>query len=175
MNFKHSNKVETRKRDGLKVIEATIQAVLMNWVMNDKHHPYVLPNSNGFFHWEADLISVTQAGLCHEYEIKLNRADYRRDAEKRKHYWLGDLTSAPAYFWYVTFEFEIEPPEKAGWIYVYLKDWTWKVDVRKVAPRLNSWKASEQKQIEIARLLSWRITNLYRRRFMNLKDIHEEE
>lgn len=155
----------------MKVTEATIQAVLMHWAMNDKHHPYVLPNSNAFFHylWECDLISVTQAGLCHEYEIKLNRSDYKRDAEKRKHHWLGDHANAPAYFWYVTYGFEIEPPEKAGWISICYEDFKWKLDIKKNAPRLNAWRLNEQKQMEIARLLSWRITNFYKR-FMVAKN-----
>lgn len=155
-------------KNTLKITEATIQSVLIGWVMEEKHHQCVLPNSNQFFRWECDLISVTVAGLAHEYEIKLNRADYNRDATKRKHNWLGDGVYAPAYFWYVTHEFEIEPPEKAGWIRVWLDEekCKWRLEVKKNAPRLNNWKIDTRMHVAIARLLSFRIMNHYRRSFM---------
>lgn len=147
------------------VTEATIQAILMTWALDEKHHMIVLPNSNQFFNWESDLISVTQSSMVHEYEIKLNRADYNRDAGKRKHRWIGDLSNAPAYFWYVTCDFDIEPPAKAGWIHVRYNDADsrWKLDVRKQAPRLNKWKITDAKRIYLARLLSYRLKNQFNR------------
>jgi hypothetical protein len=160
-----------------KVIEATIQAVLMQWAMNKKHHLCILPNSNQFFDWECDLISITRSQLIHEFEIKLNRSDYNRDAVKRKHYWIGDKQRAPAYFWYVTFSFDIEPPEKAGWIYIWLDEANskWHIDVKKEAPRLNNWKADSRKQARIAKLLSYRITNYYINEFMFLRNNVDSE
>lgn len=143
------------------VSERTVQAVLMRWAMESKSHVYVLPNSNGFFQWEADLLSVTRAGLVHEYEIKLNRADYRRDGIKKlKHQMLMAASVAgPAYFWYVTHGFDIEPPEHAGWIRVGQVAAGWVVDVRREAPRLRSWKLDDWHQLALARALSFRITN----------------
>jgi len=38
-----------------------------------------IPNETTLFSGEADLISVTGARLCHEYEIKLSRADLKRE------------------------------------------------------------------------------------------------
>jgi hypothetical protein len=160
-----------------KVIEATIQAVLMQWAMNEKHHSCVLPNSNQFFSWECDLITITRAGLTHEFEIKLNRSDYNRDATKLKHFRIGDKQRSPAYFWYVTYNFEIEPPEKAGWIFIWLDEEKskWHIEVKKDAPRLNNWKVNSKKQSQIARLLSYRITNYYVSDFMFLRNNVDNE
>jgi len=147
-----------------KVTEETIQGVLMRWLMSAKNHIYVLPNSNTFFgNWEADVISVTRSLLSHEYEIKLNIADYKRDSKKWKHQLLGySGYIGPSYFWYVTHNFEIEPPANAGWLNVYLDARkTWIVDKRKAAPRLSPRKISDNQQLDIGRLLSWRIANIY--------------
>lgn len=160
----------------MKITESTLQAIIMEWAMEEKHHALILPNSNNFFHWEADLITVTQAGLAHEFEIKLNIADFKRDAEKRKHRWIGDPTYAPAYFWYVTHDFEIEPPQKAGWIKIRFDDEScrWKINVVKNAPRLNKWRIDERRQLEIGRLLSFRLKNFYRK-YMYLNQVEAEE
>lgn len=147
------------------ISERTIQAVIMRWVMETKSHVYVLPNSNGFFQWEADLLSVTRAGLVHEYEIKLNRADYRRDGIKEwKHRMLTSFPSGyagPAYFWYVTHGFDIEPPEHAGWMRVEQGVDGWVIDVCREAPKLRNWKIDDWHQLALARALSFRITNTW--------------
>jgi hypothetical protein len=145
------------------ITETTIQAVLMRWIMNSKHHRIVLPNSTTLFFWEADVISVANSGFVHEYEIKISRADYNQDAEKHKHNFIGHPQNAPAYFWYVTYGFEIDPPEKAGWILVskYPERRELIIDVKKNAPRLNEWKLPDYKQISLAHCLSWRLTNEY--------------
>lgn len=147
----------------MRVTEATIQAVLMHWAMEDKHHQFVIPNSRDLFHWECDLLSVTRSDFVHEYEIKLNRADYNRDSKKRKHHWLGDSHRSPAYFWYATYQFEIEPPKNAGWLYVWYNEARsiFEVDVKKNAPRISGWKIPEKTKVDIARLLSYRIKNYY--------------
>lgn len=158
------------------VTETTIQAILMEWALDEKHHQIVLPNPTQFFSWECDLISVTQASLVHEYEIKLNLADYKRDAAKRKHFWIGESENAPAYFWYVTCQFDIDPPEKAGWIHVRYDEKTcrWKIDIRKQAPRLNNWKISDRDRIDLARLLSYRLKNHYTRFLFMKKEIPQK-
>lgn len=152
------------------VTECTIQAVLMRWIMEEKHHEYILPNSNQFFSWEADLLSVTKAGLIHEFEIKLNIYDFKADAKKYKHYKIGYQTYSPAYFWYATYDFEIDPPEKAGWINITKTESTinygWTVTIKKEAPRLNNWKVTPQKVEQIARILSWRLCNIFEQRHL---------
>ena len=145
----------------MKVCEMTIQAILMNWLMDNKHHEFVIPNSTVIFPWESDLISVTNALLSHEYEIKLNFADYKRDAKKLfKHSVMGtDL--GPSYFWYVTNDFDIDPPTNAGWIKMVPRGSDWMtVNVKREAPRLHTVKLSPRKQSAVTRLLSWRLTNM---------------
>lgn len=146
------------------VTEETIEGLLMRYLMGDKRHIYVLPNSNQFFAWEADVISVTASHLCHEFEVKISLADYRRDAQKHKHRLMKD-GRGPSYFWYVTHAMEIEPPENAGWINIYLdKHARWIFDERKQAQQLHKNKIEEKKLLDVGRLLSWRIANLYGRK-----------
>jgi|SRR3972149_2314134 len=144
----------------MKISEHVIQSILMKWLMEEKHHEFVIPNSTSLFGtWESDLVSVTKSGLLHEFEIKISRSDFKKDADKYKHHHIGKDSYSPAYFWYVTFGFEIEVPEKAGWIEIVSKRDKYKILIRKEAPRLNTWKPN--KETQIARLLSWRLTNLY--------------
>ena len=157
-----------------KVTEGHIQAVLMRWLLNEKHHNYFIPNSNQFFTWEADLISVTRAGLIHEFEIKLNTYDYKADAKKLKHNMIGYVRYAPAYFWYVAYDFEIDPPENAGWIFVTQIDSHngnngWKLEVKREAPRLNDWKITDRQTEQIARILSWRLYHWYEGHYLRLE------
>jgi hypothetical protein len=37
------------------------------------------------FDWESDLFSVTKSGNVYEVEMKISKADYRKDFEKEKH------------------------------------------------------------------------------------------
>lgn len=48
------------------------------------NHRYVLTNSF-VFNWESDLFSVTKTGTVYEVEMKISKADYRKDFEKEKH------------------------------------------------------------------------------------------
>jgi hypothetical protein len=146
--------------------EAMMQAILMNWVMNERAHIYTLPNSTVIFPWESDLISVTKSLYAHEYEIKISLADYKRDAHKEsKHIMLQGFYGGvrPNYFWYATYDFDITPPDHAGWIKVMPGRHNPNVWIKKDAPRLTDVKLSDDKQRDIARLLSFRIANLYQR------------
>ncbi|RJX17562.1 MAG: hypothetical protein C4575_13035 [Desulforudis sp.] len=164
-----------------KVTEGHIQAVLMRWLLTEKHHHFCIPNSNQFFTWEADLISVTRAGLIHEFEIKLNVYDYKADAKKLKHNMIGHERYAPAYFWYVAYDFEIEPPENAGWIFVTQIDTRngrnngWELSVKREAPRLNDWKITDRKTEQVARILSWRLYNWYEGHYLHHRNDRKEK
>jgi hypothetical protein len=159
----------------MKITESTIQSVIMGWCMNHKKHNLIIPNSTSVFPWESDLISVTKSGYVHEYEIKLNIYDFNADAKKTKHYRIVNEKNPPLinirnscyynplnYFWYVTYNFDIVPPDRYGWILVKvnLKN-DFEVIVKKDAPRLSSKKISQDKILQIARLLSWRVMNNY--------------
>lgn len=160
------------------VTEGTIQAIMMHRAMEVTNHELVLTNTGAhwgtFYAWEADLISVTKSGMIHEYEIKLNKYDYRADFGKayKHHTLMGGETNKPNYFWYVTFEFDIEPPEYAGWIIVQDNDhhvgrwmreaWNgFEWHVMKDAPRLHGKKISQRQREAVGRLLSYRLKNAY--------------
>ena len=149
----------------MKVTEKTIQAVLMEWAMSNKHE-CVVPNTRQVFSWEADLLSITKAGLIHEYEIKVSRADFRADAHKTRKHWLVQNASGPSYFWYATFDgFEIEPPSYAGWLRIIEREnmpGNFLVRVMKSAPRLHTDKITPRRQAQVMRSLTWRLVNLYR-------------
>lgn len=161
----------------MKVTEATMQAILMHRAMEVINHDLVLTNTGAnwgtFYSWEADLLSVTKSGLIHEYEIKLSKSDYNADFNKRhKHQLLsGAGTDRPNYFWYATYEFDIEPPDYAGWILVQDNEHNgrWRHDtwngfewrVMREAPRLHSKGISDRRRAAVGRLLSYRLKNAY--------------
>ncbi len=148
----------------MKICEATLQAVLMYWAMVEKNHDFVVPNSNTIFWWEADLLTFTKSRFVHEFEVKLNIYDYRADAKKLgKHQSLKQgVGTIPNYFWYATTDFEIEPPEYAGWIKIINdKEHGWKVVVVKDAPRLHNKKTNDRQREAVARILSHHLRRQY--------------
>jgi hypothetical protein len=165
------------------VTETTMQAVLMRWCMGVQNHIMVVPNSTVIYPWESDLISITNALYAHEYEIKISKADYNKDKEKKwKHISLVDGFTyggkRPNYFWYATFSLEIEPPEHAGWINVRWDERRqyYAVDVIKQAPKLAAEKITDKQQTQIAKLLSWRMSNYYTRYIHeNIEPIQQPE
>ncbi len=144
--------------------EARMQAVLMQWLLHDKHHEMVITNSTVLFPWEADLASATRAGYSHEFEIKVSVSDFERDREKRmKHHTLQfpaarPHVTCPNYFWYAVPEgMTVTVPEYAGLVNVYLHRRTYGVSTVKEAPRLHTAKLGSDKTATIARLLSFRL------------------
>ena len=67
-----------------KVTSKQIQITLHEILEREKKHRPVVPNSYLPDWWEADIASVTKAGLLWEFEIKLTRADFRKDALKSR-------------------------------------------------------------------------------------------
>lgn len=157
--------------------EKYIQTMLMR-TMLARRHVAVITNSNQTFMYEADLLTVTGAGLVNEFEIKCTRSDYNREfkthSKKNKHHWLEHVYGAsyiPNYFWFVTYLFEIEPPEYAGWILVqpvtfdskYPDGVPHELVTKKRAPRLHALKWDDAKVAKIARLLSYRLLKEFER------------
>ena len=160
----------------MKVTERHIQPILMMWAMDRKNHTLVIPNSTIIFNWEADLLSVTRAGLIHEYEIKLNIQDFRADSKKMwKHKSMVDgWGRLPNYFWYVTFEFDIVPPDHAGWIKISRSGEGLKfcnVDVKVEAPRLTDKKISEWQRLAAGRIISHHLKYEYAKILRTNKEI----
>ncbi len=168
--------------------ERSIQILLMQEYLAGRNHVVAVPNSTQLLRGEVDLLTVTKAGFVNEFEIKCTRADYTRDfrTKRYKHQELelqyGGYTAwLPNYFWFVTLEFEIEPPAYAGWIQVkrYTEDETppykyvddeWVPDLStthhlsevKRAPRLHKSKWDAERIAKIARLLSFRLLKAYK-------------
>lgn len=48
-------------------------------ICQHRQEPIFVPNCTTIFGWESDLVSVTRAGLCHDFEIKTRRSDFLRE------------------------------------------------------------------------------------------------
>ena len=121
--------------------ESIVQQALARYLLTKKAHKPVVPNIKSIFAWECDLLSITQAGLLHEWEIKLSKSDFKRDKVKvAKHKRLASRKGwIPSYFWYVTYKLDgLDIPDYAGWIEFANSEFI----VRKNAPRLHDRKAS---------------------------------
>lgn len=57
--------------------EAELQYRLARW-RNLMNHELIVPNSQ-LYGWDADLLSVTKAGMVYEHEIKVTRQDFRNE------------------------------------------------------------------------------------------------
>lgn len=136
--------------------EQTIQNVLYDWLLR-KGTKLVCPNYTPESWWECDLWAMTEAGFSTEFEIKLTRADFRKDAAKiEKLNWkerragktpelkhaklqLADARG-PSRFFYVTPKDLLKPediPEWAGHIEIVAHRGRLKPGVTKPAPVLH--------------------------------------
>jgi hypothetical protein len=152
----------------MKINERIMQAVIMRWALFEKNHIYALPGSTMFFAWESDVITITKFNYAHEFEIKISKADYKHDFKKtHKHQVLQQAIlqhrPVPAYFWYATSGFDIDPPEYAGWLTVAYneKQFRYEISIRKDAPRLHDYKITKESVETIAHLLSFRVATEY--------------
>jgi hypothetical protein len=66
----------------MKMTEEFIQERLRVYAQD---HRYLIGNSF-IFDWESDFFSVTKSHYSIEYEIKISKADFKKDVEKRKHF-----------------------------------------------------------------------------------------
>lgn len=66
----------------MKVTSKHIHEALERYSIN---HKYALKNAY-VFDWESDFFSITKTGTIYEYEIKVSRADFKRDFIKEKHF-----------------------------------------------------------------------------------------
>jgi hypothetical protein len=77
------------------------------------NHQYVLVNSF-VFNWESDLFSVTKSGNVYEVEMKISKADYKKDFEKEKHFLFKHSSAGRVH--------ECNPEEETGHV-GYNYDW----------------------------------------------------
>jgi len=96
--------------------ENEIIAHLACWC-DTREYPFQMPRSF-IYGWESDYWSMTASGVTREYEIKISRADYFKDAKKHKH---SDINQGANFFYYVCPKDLIRKEEvdsKYGLIYV---------------------------------------------------------
>lgn len=131
-----------------------ITTKLARWCLGLKH-TMVCPNAYlSFYGWESDMVSVTKAGLLHEYEVKISRSDFFADFKKARRtmkyppktdplwYRKGEVVTVsrhdliqsgpnekrPNYFWFVVPKDLVtldEVPPYAGLIYVSECSYEW--------------------------------------------------
>lgn len=111
------------------MVESDVQRIIYKGFIEPKRHVLAVPNCKALYpRGESDLISVTEAGLVHEFEIKTSEADFNRDFEDKqfKHEVLEesapiDGKCTPNYFWFampMNLCEKVEVPEYAGKICV---------------------------------------------------------
>jgi hypothetical protein len=155
--------------------EAMIIGALMYRAMEWTAAEVAIPNITQIYRWEADLIAVTKAWYTHEYEVKISLADFKADRKKRrKHAELagvykrgqGVRTTTPNYFWYVTNGFDLDCeqiPPYAGWLRVTNDSSVIRFELKKDAPLLHKEKLSDKARSRLARWLSYKLKNAYRK------------
>jgi hypothetical protein len=134
--------------------ESKVQNQLYEQFIRPKRHVLAVPNCKPLYpSGESDVVSMTKAGLVHEFEIKLTHADFLREFSTKefKHEVLEeqkcpDSKFIPNYYWFVMRESipddaekDVVIPEYAGLITVGEE-----LTERKKAPRLHSDKATER-------------------------------
>jgi hypothetical protein len=148
-----------------------IENALAKFHLEKKHNP-VCTNFKGAGYAECDLISISGSDYIYEFEVKISRGDFKKDAEKHfKHKYLNEsyqtkvqkkrrtkkVSKVPNYFSYVCptdMIKEEEIPLYAGLIYV---DEDLNFTVIKKAPKVHSDKADMKLIKRIALTLSERL------------------
>lgn len=152
----------------------------------DLRHDFIIPNyTPPTWGWECDMMSVTKAGLMHEYEIKLTRSDFKADAKKdngvtgrwdketrtwvkvaptTKHAKLAlGAENGPCRFFYVTPPGLVTPeevPEFAGLLELHHDARSKILKTVKPAPKLHSKKLSEATIAHVGRVYAYRYWNI---------------
>ena len=130
--------------------ESDAQKVIYRDLIQPKRHVLAVPNCKALHpSGESDLLSVTPAGLVHEFEIKLSKQDFLRDFEDKKYkhrileqggrkvFGEDELRSKdlPNYFWFATSSrLDVDIPEYAGHAQFSCSG----CEIKKDAPRLHS-------------------------------------
>lgn len=93
----------------------------------EMQYPFCCQNFQGVGYDESDIIVVSRAGIVIECEVKISRADFRKDMKKTQKHWrlkngiFLPQQKSPNKFFYACPEGLIKPeevPEYAGLIYV---------------------------------------------------------
>ena len=116
------------KKPYVKINETYIQKCLYRHTK--KQGKAIWAHNIYIYNYESDFIAITKSGVIYEYEIKVSRADFKRDFNKAKHRAFTKLilksklpsTNHANYFYFVCpygLLSLTEIPIYAGLIYVY--------------------------------------------------------
>lgn len=147
--------------------EQDIIVHLAKW-LDIRRYPFQLPRSF-VYKWESDYWSMTAEGVTREYEIKISRSDYFKDAQKEKHQRTEDGAN---FFYYVCPKDLIKKEEvdpKYGLIYV--SEWG-SCSIVKRPLKLHARLYDDWRSMAIR--MYWKWWRLWREK-LNLKQITREE
>lgn len=106
--------------------EKLIQKVLYNYLTVNKKGKWFVCNTKSLG-WEADFISISKNRMVYEYEIKISKADFNKDKDKKlKHKLILDKIYPVNYFNYVVPEGMVKPKDVHplyGLIYIIEKEY----------------------------------------------------
>lgn len=152
--------------------------------MRDRYRrSFILSNYTPSGWWECDVFEISASGFFREFEIKLNRSDFKSDATKRKRrYDWKDGTNedlmkhellarrdprGPTRFYYVCPEGVLTPeivPEWAGLLITRMDRAKVYILEAKSAPQLHRQKVSSKVQQHASGICYWRMHHLQLRR-----------
>jgi len=142
--------------------EKRIQSLLWPYLLK-LGHSYIIPNIL-FYDWECDLIGMNSQERIAEYEIKINKADLKRELRNKryKHETLkkGQNRSTrrlPNFFYYVCPDnvFGLEDiPDHAGLIWINKKG---TVIVKRKAPFIHRNKTTKSQYLRMGKAMTWRL------------------
>jgi hypothetical protein len=154
---------------------------IQNAIFRDYHtaHFLICPNYSPAGWHECDVFSVTKAGYMNEYEIKLTKADFKKDAgkmEREKFTWSGPVTNrstkhqrlaigdpqGPARFFFVLpvgIVDDVDVPEFAGIIRASAHPKSGRIHLEKTreAKRLHEQKVSQLVADHVKGVFYWRL------------------
>lgn len=151
--------------------EKHMQTILTYWILMDRKHRAVAPNIQFCpgTKWESDLVSISHSDYAFEYEIKIDRWDFIKDAKKpkiKRYHWADNFLPFRKFYYdvpegMVSVE---EVPDFAGLIYVgqhgnSIKPLNAVVKVVKQAPTRKVSKVSQKQISQLNRSLAWKLHN----------------
>jgi len=137
--------------------------------IDTRRHPFQI--ANGYvYNWESDYWTLDTNGMAREYEIKVSRQDFNKDAAKMKHL---DMPAGqgPNYFYYVCPANLIKPEEVSkGYGLIYYSERG--LELIKRPSKLHSFQFSNYKML--AEKYFWKWMNLWKQKFIDREITHME-
>jgi len=130
-------------------------------------YPYQIPNAF-IYKWECDYWVMDQKGITREFEIKISRADYFKDAEKEKH----TKACGANYFYYVCPTGLIQPSEvdkRYGLIWINQHG---AVEFKKRPVKLHDNLFDDWRML--ANKMFWRFQSLWKQKYLD-KEITRDQ